>query len=522
MKPRALHTRLAAALLLLLVLVGAVNLYSTLVTTDLYVQEVIQGTNSDLALNIARMKSDQLLTADGRIPSDGIDQLFHWMMVVNPGPRFYLLALDGEIVAYDPSAGELGRNRVDVEPIRRFLEQLDGGDLASGRPAMTILGEDPHEPGSRRVFSAAPIPPDGRPVGYLYIVLSSQHVESVADRLRDSYILRLSTRNFLAYFGVVLLSGLMVFGFLTRPLRRLVSRMKEFLQSGDDGGRDADLEVGDEVRLLARTFDEMTQRIERQMSDIERMSGAHRELIANVSHDLRTPIASLQGYLETLVLKGAAVTDAEREEYLQISLRQSQRLGRLVEELFELTKLEAKEVKPCLERFRIAELVQDNVQRFQLQAASKGVRLAADFDPGLPPVFADIGLMERALENLIENALRFTPEGGSVTVELREELHRLAVRVVDTGCGIPAEDLPHIFDRHYRSRFNNAASTTGAGLGLAITRQIAELHGSELEVESNVGAGTVFSFSLTVAPRTHELTLADVARATASQRAAAL
>ena len=199
-------------------------------------------------------------------------------------------------------------------------------------------------------------------------------------------------------------------------------------------------------------------------------------------------------------LKADTVSPVEREEYLEIALRQSERLGKLVDELFELTKLDAREVEPCMERFRIAELVQDNVQRFQLEAGRKGVLLSADFDPDLPPVVADVGLMERALENLIENALRFTAEGGSVTVELRQAPGRLVVRVIDPGCGIPEEDLPQIFDRYYRSRFNAASSSGGAGLGLAITRRILELHDSEIEVERRPGEGTVFSFSLALAP----------------------
>ena len=515
MRFRSLHARLAAALLLLLLLAGAFNLYSTLVTTELYLQEVHQSMNLDLAANIARMKHDQLLTASGEIRTEGVDRLLHWMMVVNPGPQFYLLDLEGRVLAYDPMAGDVLRDRVSLAPIEEFLN----GRRPPARPTRTVLGDDPREPDRRKVFSASPIPATGPAEGYLYVVLASHHVDSAAERLRDSYILRLSLRNALVYLAVVLLVGLLAFRRFTRPLRRLEARIREFGSreplavaaagvSGDDGG--------DEVQLLGRTFAQMARRIERQMEEIERMGVARRELIANVSHDLRTPIASLRGYLDTLVLKNGALSRDERDEYLQIAVRQSERLGRLVDELFELTKLDAREVEPVLERFKLAELVQDNVQRFQLRASARGVRLAADFDPDLPPVRADVGLMERALENLIENALKFTPPGGSVTVELRQAPSTLALRVIDTGCGISADDLPHIFDRHYRSRSGGCNESEGAGLGLAITRRILELHDSELGIVSAPGVGTTVSFALASEARTHPPDPAELPVAVAS------
>ncbi len=519
MKLRSLHARLAAVLLLLLVLAGGFNLYSTLVTTELYLQEVNQSMNLDLASNIVDMKADRLLDDQGELRTEGIDELLHWMMVVNPGPHFYLVNLDGEVLAYDKMAGEIETDRVAIGPIRDFLDQRRWPD----RGQRTILGEDPREPGQPKVFSAALIPPEkgsgrpslrSRPSGYLYIILADHPVDSATERLRESYILRLFARNGLAYLAVVVIAGLFIFGRMVRPLRRLAARMQEFRpqeSSGDPTSND-----GDEVRLLEQTFEKMAGRIESQMEDIERMALARRELIANVSHDLRTPIASLRGYLDTLALKNGALSKPERDEYLQIALRQSERLGRLVQELFELTKLDAHEVEPTMERFRLAELVQDNVQRFQLRALEKGVQLKADFDPDLPPVRADVGLMERALENLIDNALRFTPSGGSVTLELREEPNRLWVRVIDTGCGISAEDLPHIFDRYYRARSGAATNSEGAGLGLAITQRILELHDTSLDISSTPGVGTTASFVLAAELRTHQLAAADLRRMTST------
>ena len=221
-----------------------------------------------------------------------------------------------------------------------------------------------------------------------------------------------------------------------------------------------------------------------------------RDLIANVSHDLRTPLAALHGYLETLLVKGTSLSPEQRNGYLETAVRQSERLGILIEELFELVKLDFKSFELHPEPVQLGELAQDVVQKFSLLAEGKRVALQADIGPGLPSVHADIGLMERVLENLIDNALRHTPAGGSVSVAVRPDGERVQVRVADTGSGIPAAEIPHIFERFYRVDKSRAARTGGAGLGLAIVKRIMDLHAARIEVESTPLEGAAFSFAL--------------------------
>ena len=218
--------------------------------------------------------------------------------------------------------------------------------------------------------------------------------------------------------------------------------------------------------------------------------------MSNISHDLRTPLAALQGYLETLHMKDELLSTQERKSYLATALKRVARLNALIGSLFELAKLDAGEAQPQLELFSLAELVQDETQQFALAAQRKGVQLQALQSEDLPMVLGDIGLIERALENLIDNALRHTAAGGKVCISLSrcEENARqcVRVRVSDTGEGIAASDLPHIFERNFRA----AQSDEGAGLGLAITKRILELHGETVEVQSELGQGTNFSFRL--------------------------
>ncbi|MCW5664368.1 MAG: two-component sensor histidine kinase [Piscinibacter sp.] len=227
------------------------------------------------------------------------------------------------------------------------------------------------------------------------------------------------------------------------------------------------------------------------------------ELLARVSHDLRTPLASMQGYVELLLVRHGSLSAAEERNYLQTAARQGEKLTRLLADLFDLTRLEAGQWQAQKEDFSIAELAQDLLQKFEPEAQQRGLRLALDCQPPCTPatrVHADLALVARVLDSLLENALRHTPSGGRVAVELANADGRARLAVRDTGHGIAADELPGIFERYERaSRVRDADHSEHAGLGLAIARHIVGLHGSRLEVRSTEGAGTCVSFALPLA-----------------------
>jgi signal transduction histidine kinase len=222
-----------------------------------------------------------------------------------------------------------------------------------------------------------------------------------------------------------------------------------------------------------------------------------RELIANVSHDLRTPLASIQGYLETVLMKETNLTAEERRNYLEVIFSNTERLSKLIQELFELSKLEAKQTQPHLEPFSLVELTSDLLQKFTPIAEKKGVKLLTRLPERVSPVCADIGLIDRALQNLLDNAIAYTNRNGEVRIILEEHAGRVRVTVEDTGIGIDPADLPYVFDRFYQAR--TKGKTGGAGLGLAIVKKIVEAHGEEIAVESRVNEGTRFTFELPLA-----------------------
>jgi signal transduction histidine kinase len=223
-----------------------------------------------------------------------------------------------------------------------------------------------------------------------------------------------------------------------------------------------------------------------------------RDLVANVSHDLRTPLVAMRGYLEVLNAKGSALGEQQRRNYLDIAVRQSEHLASLVDELFELAKLDFKGVQINREPVQFVDLAGDVLQKFQLAAEQRGVKLHLDAGPSLPLVNADLSLIERVFDNLIGNALAHTPAGGRVDVALARQAGGLLIEVRDTGEGIALEQLPLIFNRFYRvdKARSSINGSPGAGLGLAIAKRIVELHGSSIAVRSQPMQGTCFSFVL--------------------------
>jgi signal transduction histidine kinase len=229
---------------------------------------------------------------------------------------------------------------------------------------------------------------------------------------------------------------------------------------------------------------------------LKQVENLRRELIANVSHDLRTPIAIIRGYVETLQMKEETITVEERKQYINTVRESAEKLERLVNELFELSKLEANQVLAKKEPFIISELVSDISNKYQLIAETKNISISTVLSKELPPVFADISLIERVMQNLIDNALKFTPSGGKIEIKtLKSTDNNIEISVTDNGIGIPENDREQIFARYYKANnFTDLKNSTG--LGLAIAKKILDLHQSTLDLVSVENSGSSFIFKL--------------------------
>jgi len=482
-----LSRKLSTVLLVLFLVVGGIFAVAMVLTTRLYNQEINQRFNRSLAAHLA---SDKTLIREGEIDEEAVAEVFHMLMVVNPNIEIYLLDREGAILTYSAPPGKVLRESVDLDPLKRFL----GGD-----ENYPIRGDDPRDPGREKVFSVAELPGPGGTDGYLYVILAGEGYESVAALLRGSYILRLSLIVVGGGMLFALLAGVLFFHQLTRRLRLLAAGMERFRLSGFSGDSlspgEGSSAGSDEIDRLGRVYALMAERIREQIEELKQVDVARRELVSNVSHDLRTPLASLRGYLETLAMKEDALSAPERRDYLSTALQNAGELEKRVDNLLELSRLDSPDLKIKAEDFPVDELVEALVQKFRLTAEKSGAGIKALGPDRLPFVHADIELITRVLENLIENALRCSSAGDEVTVSLETRDDGVEVRVTDTGPGIRPEDLPLIFEPHFKAEGEGRAAGK-AGLGLAISRKIVDLHGSVIHVESEPGKGASFFFTL--------------------------
>jgi two-component system sensor histidine kinase BaeS len=245
----------------------------------------------------------------------------------------------------------------------------------------------------------------------------------------------------------------------------------------------------DELGRLAVSFNQMAGRL-------EQTEAMRRELIGNVAHELRTPLTSIKGYMEGLI---DGVLPAEAETFQQV-YREADRLQRLVYDLQELSRVEAGTVELDLKPTPVTRLAEAVVARLGRQFEEKGVFLETDVPENLPLVRADEDRMDEVLLNLVGNALQYTPPGGRVRLSARREGDRVRLSVEDTGIGIPAEHLPHVFERFYRVDRSRSRAAGGSGIGLTIARHLVEAHGGEIRAASEgPGHGSTFSFTLPVA-----------------------
>ncbi len=232
------------------------------------------------------------------------------------------------------------------------------------------------------------------------------------------------------------------------------------------------------------------------VTEIRRLENLRREFVANVSHELKTPLTSIKGFIETLL--GGAMSDAAKcESFLKMMEEDAGRLSRLIGDLLELSEIESKEMPLKLDWVDVGEEAEKALPSFQSQIEKKRISAANQIAKGqFPKVRADRDRLKQVLVNLIDNAVKFNREGGALTVRAEKLERQLKVSVEDTGIGIPEHDLPRVFERFYRVDKARSREAGGTGLGLAIVKHIVEAHGGKVSCDSRVNAGSIFSFTL--------------------------
>ena len=513
---RSFTTRLTLALALLLFAYGALVAVLGRHVASEHEQESLQRLSHGLARHIVEHWPQIAVVSQGAADREQADRaareaLLSMLMVVNPGVQVYVLDADGRVDAYIGEPGMVRQHQVDLQAVRNFLA---GG-------ALPLRGTDPMGSGVPRIFSAAMFAPregDVRPPGYLYVVLDGQARDQVAGQLSLRRVWEGAGWAALVGLVVTLALGAFAFQKLTQPLRRLATRMLDYklrdYKLSDSPAKLTPTDVvpeqikagGDEVRNIADAFTHMTRRLEAQAAREQEQGHAHRETMAGVAHDLRTPLTALHGHLEALTeaLAGPAFAPGpddkqaadRRRRVLNAALAQSNKVRRLSQQLFELATLQSSDEVLHRERFNLDELVSDAVQKFERHSSETNAVASVTLSgqtPGRLELNGDLQLIERALTNLIDNALRHASSAAPVRVSLTREGLQARIVVEDGGPGLP-DELTRRLDAGLSVReppIRRAGGAIGGalggalgggmgGLGLAIAQRVAVLHGGSL------------------------------------------
>jgi signal transduction histidine kinase len=291
--------------------------------------------------------------------------------------------------------------------------------------------------------------------------------------------------------GLVLVSAIAAV-VIFAPARNRLRALEVAAQNLGAGQLDARAPVAgsDEVARVAAAFNRMASDLQARTEALRTSDRLRRQMLADISHELRTPLTTMRGYLETLEMPEIALDEDRRRRYLETARRETLRLDRIVNDLLELARFEnaVATIEPRV--VAVERIFAGIVRRFEHDAAAAGVALRSQVDPAADQLFADPNRLDQALSNLVANALRHTPPGGTIDLEASADATGCRVSVVDSGSGIAAEHLPHVFDRFYKVEASRTAAVGGSGLGLSIAKAIVESHGGTIAVTSRPGRTT--------------------------------
>ena len=482
---RSLYWRIAVGLVaflsLMLMAQGALFIY----TSDRIAGSMPATSPRRLAVLVASDLSAALNTD----PTIDIDQYVRdqYSNVLQP---FIVLMRDGREVANHPAGipddvrdalrREMSRGELPARG-RVFVPRRTDDDQFGGRPPPFRLGE----------FAAVFV--DGVPVGTVAVLLGRPPIGIV--------VRELAPRMALVGGSVLIVGSTLIALFVFGPARRRLKQLQEAtvrFGAGDMTAR-APARGGDEVAALARSFNKMGDELASRARALEVSDNARRQLLADVSHELMTPLTAMRGYIETLTMKELKLDGATRERYLLIIDEETHRLERIIGDLLDLARLEGGGGTLRREPVAVQALFDRVRSRHERELTARHVTLATTIGDGAGSVLGDPDRLEQALQNLAANALRHTPDGGAMALSSDVVDGMLRLRVRDNGQGIPADHLPLIFDRFYKVDASRKAAG-GSGLGLSIVRAIVERHGGSVSAHNDGGA--VFNVLLPLSPKT--------------------
>lgn len=485
MKPRkfTIFRRFTIVIISLIAILALMFSIITYLATTNYHLASTQLLNKDVARHVAEFTA--AFTASG-INKRKADSVFKNAMVLNPNAEVYFLDTSGKVIYFHASEEDIKEKNVALPPVKNYL---------AAKGERYIKGTDPKDPQNAKIFSAAEVNSEKRAMGYIYVILGSKQSEGIFGVLFGSHVLKLAIRAFIA---VILLSLLFSFIFLKR-VRKNFQQMIPVLEQFESGNYNARFtsKQQDELEPVTHAFNKMADLLSASILKLTKSEEERKNFIGIISHDLRTPLAIARGYTETLLLKKdkGDITEDEREHYSRLIYTKMLQIENMVKQLFELSKMEAVEFKPTKEPFVLSEIVQEAVNTFQLIALDKKIKLKCTQCLYHVWINADISMMDRVIQNLVENAVKSTTEGGFIQAGMMVDNDTLVFKIENEGPVLPVDLLTWINDYKEGDALLDRRPQK-LGLGLIIVQKILHLHGTTLKAYTN--GSNVFTFSLPV------------------------
>ena len=392
--------------------------------------------------------------------------------------NYYILSMQTGAVL-ETSNPDLNTDmRVNITP--NILEAMMGENALRSSPRVDYMDV------------AIPIMAYGSDTGFvIYIVDNKQTVQSL-----NAEILTLIIEAVLIGFAIAIAISLIISRTLLSPIQGM-TKAAEAMADGDFSKK-IKVESNDEIGILAVTFNDMAAQIETMLAELKKAEVLRREFVANVSHELRTPLTSIRAYAETISDTDLIPKETEAE-FLRVIINECDRMTKIVQDLLELSRLDSGSIKLTVEEFSIEQSIRDIYAAVALEAKKHNHQLELELEWKLPEIMGDRARIEQVLMNIISNAIKYTPDGGRISISGSSTGDNVWIRIEDTGIGIPEDDIPRVFDRFYRVDKARSRESGGTGLGLSIADDIITLHGGEITIESKQGTGTSVTVSLPIA-----------------------
>ncbi len=474
---KSIYTKLVAIIIvLILALMAVVGAFLMRGVRNFYINDFY--TQMQEAFSGAVMAGDLRAAADepeAAVRMAGILRANSGQLGINTGTRNYFI-LDGTTGSYitgsDPETGP------KLAITRNILTAIEGGEGYASN--------------SRDDFMDVALPIRGASGSYIIYIIDNKETVSALNGEIFSIIIEAMGIGLL----ISILLGLLLAKTMVTPIQSL-TKAAEKVASGDFS-ESVENDAKDEIGVLTRTFNDMAGQLERNIEDLQYAEQMRKEFVANVSHELRTPVTSIRSYAETLCDAGKGMDTETRQRFLEVIVRESDRMTKIVQDLLTLSKFDAGSIAFDFQKFSFEKSVRDVYNAQLLEAQKRHHNFGLQFESDLPEITGDRARIEQVLINMLSNAIKYTPDGGRIRISAGVKGENVWCTVRDNGIGIPKQDVDRVFERFYRVDKARSRESGGTGLGLSIAYEIVQRHDGNMTLHSQKGKGTAITVTLPI------------------------